>query len=81
MIAYQREELDDPLNPQLADLIAEALVWSEQPSDRAQVLVQIVTCALDALGWRLEPGGEAHEELSAREILHAATAHLARMQR
>lgn len=69
-----------PLSAELTDLIAEALVWSAEPQDRATVLLQIVSCAVDAVTWRLQPEGDPREELSAQQVLMAASEHLARMR-
>ena len=80
MTAYLKPAADEGLNPQLADLISEALVWSETPEDRARVFLQIVRCAVDAVYWRLLPDGDPHEELSAQRIMSAAVEHLERMQ-
>lgn len=81
MTAYLEPALDDSLNPQLADLIAEALVWSGAPVERAHTLMQIVSCAVEAMHWRLQPEGDPFEELSARGVLDAAAEHLVRMRR
>lgn len=80
MTAHPEPALDDSLSPQLADLITEALVWSNEPVERANTLVQIVGCAVDAMTWRLQPEGDPCEELSARAVLEAATEHLVRMR-
>ncbi|HEU5487042.1 MAG TPA: hypothetical protein VFU98_19220 [Microlunatus sp.] len=71
---------DHALDPQLADLITEALVWSADSVRRAEVLARIVGCAIDSLSWRLQPDGDADEEQSAQQVLRAAELHLSRMR-
>jgi hypothetical protein len=71
---------DRVLDPQLADLISESLVWSGDAAGRAEVLTRIIECALDALAWRLEPDGDTDEEVSARRVLRAAEQHRDRMR-
>ena len=67
------------LSPQLVDLITEAVVWSGNAVERADALLEIMACAVDALEWRVEPEGALSEERSAQELLAAATEHRRRM--
>jgi len=70
---------DDQLSPQLVDLITETLVWTDGSTQRAEALLQIVSCAVEAIHWRLEPEGCPPEELSAQAVVLAAADHLHRM--
>lgn len=67
------------LDAQLVDLITEAVVWSGTAVERADALLEIMACAVDALRWRVEPEGALTEESSAQELLRAATEHHRRM--
>jgi hypothetical protein len=80
MSAQPIASTDHALDPQLADLITEALVWSEDSVRRAEALTRIVECAVDALSWRLQPDGDADEEASAQHVLRAAEQHRSRMR-
>ena len=72
--------VDGTLSPQLTDLITEAVVWTGRSDERAQALLQIVNCVMDAICWRLEPDGQPEEELSAQAVVSAAAEHLRRMR-
>ncbi|HYI59399.1 MAG TPA: hypothetical protein VEX66_14610 [Microlunatus sp.] len=80
MTTFSSIPVGDALDPQLADLITEALVWSDDAAQRADALHRIVQCAVDALCWRLEPDGDPAEERSAQQLLLASERHRDRMR-
>jgi hypothetical protein len=67
------------LGAELIDSITEAVAYPSSAVERACVAVEIVSCVLDAVSWRLEPNGSPVEELSLRDILTAAELHRQRM--
>jgi hypothetical protein len=69
----------DPMPGVLVDLVTEHMVWRHTSEDRAAALYQLISCALDAVRWRLEPEGDPVEETSLRAVLEAARLHHAQM--
>ena len=63
----------------LVDLVTEHLVWCGSSQERAIAMYQLITCAVDAARWRLEPEGDPIEELSLQRLLTAAHDHWERM--
>lgn len=69
----------DLMPGELADLVAEHLVWCESSRDRAAAMYELVRCAVDAVRWRLEPRGDPTEEASLTLLLTSAHDHYLRM--
>ena len=63
----------------LVDLVTEHLVWCGSGQERAIAMYQLITCAVDAVRWRLEPEGDPIEEVSLQRLLTAAHDHWERM--
>ena len=80
MTTYSSVPVGDVLDPQLSDLITEALVWSGDAAQRADALYRIVQCGVDAVRWRLQPDGDSWEEQSVQHLLLAAELHRDRMR-
>jgi hypothetical protein len=68
------------LDPQLEDLIAETVVWSGGAAERAEAVCALLSCAVDAALWRIQPDGAAFEQESLRRLLEAATEHRDRVR-
>ncbi len=71
---------DDLLGAELIDLITERIANRADARDRAEVLTQVVHCALDALRWRLEPLGDQVEEAGVARVLATAIEHRGAME-
>lgn len=69
----------DPIRSELADLLAEHLVWHGTARQRAAALHQLISCAVDAVRWRLEPYGDPAEEMSLAAVVAAVSDHYRRM--
>ena len=69
----------DLMSGLLVDLVTEHMVWRHSSQDRAAALYQLISCALDAVRWRLEPQGDPVEETSLLLVLEAARLHHAQM--
>jgi hypothetical protein len=80
MTMHPTLDLHDALDPQLADMVAEAVVWSHGADERAETVLQILMCTVDAIHWRLQPDGDPAEENSLEQVLRSAAQHLDRMQ-
>jgi hypothetical protein len=63
----------------LVDLLTERVASPEAPVERAEVIISLMSCALDAVRWRLMPYGDQAEEESVEHILAAAMEHKVRM--
>lgn len=74
-------QVDGASGAELSDLIAEAVVWTDRPAERAEALLQIVHSAVDAICWRIAAEDRSDEAHSALAVVRAATDHLHRMQR
>ena len=75
----QRVTDTDSLAPELVDLISESMVWTNDAAARADILADIIQCAVDAVRWRLEPAGNILEECSLHQLMRAAGRHRVRM--
>ena len=64
---------------ELIDLITESVATPPGAADRAETIVDLVSCMLDAVSWRLEPDGDQEEEQSLAVLISAARQHRARM--
>ncbi|MDN5760750.1 MAG: hypothetical protein L0H41_00320 [Microlunatus sp.] len=72
MTAHTIAAHNQSLDPELADLITDAVVWSSDAGERADVLTEIVACVVDAVLWRLQPDGDPVEERGVHQVLEAA---------
>ena len=69
-----------PLGGDLIDLVTESVAQPPCPADRAQIILDLLDVALDAVSWRLTGDGSGEEEQSIRAIIAAARQHQTRMR-